>query len=272
MADQPHPAGSELLRLLTVRPAGELFVGTGYGPADKRAFGGQFLAQALRAAAATVGPGARPTSLHIQFLRAGSCAPVDYRVEPTYDGRTAMTRRVCSYQDGRLTTVATASFATELAGPEHPRAGEPIPDPAALPVTAPPGPALGVPLQDFDLRYREHGAREQFVREFYWRTAMQLPDEPILHHCAAAYLSDLYLLDTALRVHGRTMSDRSHRAGTTDAAIWFHGPIRADGWNLLRSQSPAAGSGRAVVTATLLGADGRPAATLVQEGLLAARE
>ncbi|MCV7081403.1 acyl-CoA thioesterase domain-containing protein [Mycolicibacterium insubricum] len=79
-------------------PGGEEFTATGYGPADKRAFGGQFVAQALRAAAATVTPEARPTSVHVQFLRAGTAGPVDYRVERTYDGRTAMTRRVSSRQ------------------------------------------------------------------------------------------------------------------------------------------------------------------------------
>ena len=49
--------------------------------------------------------------------------------------------------------------------------------------------------------------------------------------------------------------------GTTDSAIWFHTPVRADEWNLLRSCSPAASAGRGLVTATLFGADGRPAAT-----------
>ncbi|MCB0926340.1 MAG: thioesterase family protein [Mycobacterium sp.] len=288
--DQPE-AGAELVRLLTVEPAGsslagprargttplaepggEVFTATGYGPADKRAFGGQFVAQALRAAAATVTPGARPTSVHVQFLRAGTAGPVDYRVERTYDGRTAMTRRVCSRQDGRLNTVATVSFATELPGPVHPRATDPIPDPMQLPVTAPPGPAPGVPLHAFDLRYREHGERESFVREFHWRTAQPLPGDPILHYAVAAYLTDLYLLDTALRVHNHTVTDRHFRYGTTDSAIWFHTPVRADEWNLLRSCSPAASAGRGLVTATLFGADGRPAATLVQEGLVAARE
>lgn len=272
MGQGQQPA-AELEQLLMVRPqGGDEFLGSGYGPPDKRAFGGQFLAQALRAAAATVGPEAGPTSLHMQFLRGGTNATTGYLVERTYDGRTAMTRRVSASQDGRLNAVATVSFATPLPGPEHPRALRDVPDPGAMTVTAPPGPAPGLPLHAFDLRYAEHADGEQFVREFYWRTVTPMANDPILHYCIAAYLSDLYLLDTALRVHGHAMTDRTYRAGTTDAAIWFHAPIRADEWNLLQSRSPAASRGRALVTATLYRRDGRPAATLVQEGLVAARE
>lgn len=268
-----QPPATGLDSLLPVRAVGDdEFVGAGYGPPDKRAYGGQFLAQALCAAATGVGPGTGPTSVHMQFLRGGTNAPTTYRVERTYDGRTAMTRRVRASQGGRLIAVATVSFAAPLPGPEHPRSPTAFPDPDRLSVTAPPGPAPGLPLHEFDLRYREHAHGEDFSREFYWRTVQPMADDPIRHYCVTAYLSDLYLLDTALRVHGHTIADRIHRAGTTDAAIWFHAPARADEWNLLESRSPAAARGRAVVTATVYRADGRPVATLVQEGLLAARE
>jgi acyl-CoA thioesterase II len=68
------------------------------------------------------------------------------------------------------------------------------------------------------------------------------------------------------------MKARTHRSGTTDSSIWFHGPIRADQWNLLESRSPAAARGRGVITGSLVGGDGLIAATLVQEGLIAERE
>jgi acyl-CoA thioesterase II len=87
----------------------------------------------------------------------------------------------------------------------------------------------------------------------------------------AAYVTDVYMIDPALRVHGHSMTARTHRSGTTDSSIWFHRQIQADQWNLLESTSPAASRGRGVVEASLIRADGVVAATLVQEGLIAER-
>jgi acyl-CoA thioesterase II len=94
----------------------------------------------------------------------------------------------------------------------------------------------------------------------------------LVHTIVAAYVCDVYMIDPALQVHGHSMKARTHRSGTTDSSIWFHRPIRADQWNLLESRSPAAARGRGVITASLIGADGAIAATLVQEGLIAERE
>ncbi len=99
-----------------------------------------------------------------------------------------------------------------------------------------------------------------------------LPDDPLVHTLIAAYVTDVYLIDPALQVHGHSMAARSHRSGTTDSSMWFHRPVRADRWNLLDCRSPAAARGRGVVTASLIGRDGAVAATLVQEGLIAERE
>jgi acyl-CoA thioesterase II len=99
-----------------------------------------------------------------------------------------------------------------------------------------------------------------------------MPDDPLMHTCVALFVTDVYMIDPALRVHGHAMRDRTHRSGTTDAAVWFHRPVRADKWNLLESRSPAAARGRGVVTAQWVGADGAVCATAVQEGLTAARE
>ena len=77
---------SALLDIHALRDAGsDVWVGFGHGPAGKRAYGGQFLAQSLAAAARTVDDaGALPTSLHLTFLRGGDpTEPTDYEVEPT---------------------------------------------------------------------------------------------------------------------------------------------------------------------------------------------
>ena len=267
---------SELLAILTLSPAGtDVWAGSGYGPAEKRAFGGQFAAQSFLAAAHTVPPDAdvSPTSFHLQFLRGGLAAPTHYEVEHTYDGRTAMTRRVLGRQEGRLLTTATVSFSRSMDGPEHGRVAKLI-DPETVELTGPPGPAPGLPLGELDLRLVDSGEGDEFVRQLCWRTTIPLPDGPgaaVVHTAAALYVTYLYGIDPALKVHGHSMAARTHRSGTTDTSMWLHRPIRADRWNVLQSRSPAGARGRAVVTSTLLSADGEVCATIVQEGLVADR-
>jgi acyl-CoA thioesterase len=264
---------SDLLDLIRLVGQHDSFHAPGHGPAGKRAFGGQFVAQSMAAAGRTVAEEALPTSLHLQFLRGGdSGAPVDYDVERLYDGRTAMTRRVLARQGERLITSATVSFAVPLPGPEHGRIDGLPHDPEALAQTGPAGPSPGLPLDELDIRVVDEGSGADFLRRLYWRTTIPMPDDPLMHTCVALFVTDVYMIDPALRVHGHAMRDRTHRSGTTDAAVWFHRPVRADEWNLLESRSPAAARGRGVVTAQWVGADGAVCATAVQEGLMAARE
>jgi acyl-CoA thioesterase II len=147
--------------------------------------------------------------------------------------------------------------------PEHP---------SVLAHTGPPGPAPSLPLDELDIRIADATVDGEFVRRMWWRATVPLPDEPLLHTLIAVYVTDLYMIDPALCVHGYSMSGRTHRSGTTDSSVWFHRPIRADQWNLLESRSPAAAGGRAVITASLLDVDGAILATLAQEGLVADRD
>lgn len=262
---------SALLELLDLQAADGVFIGKASGPAGKRAYGGLLAAQSLAAACRTVGDDRSPTNLHLQFLRGGDAGEAaEYWVQEVYDGRTASTRRVESYEHGRMLTTATVSFATALAGPEHGRVAVSH-DPDALPQTGPPGPAPSLPLDEFDIRVLDEGSGEEFVRRMWWRVTTALPDDPLVHTLIAVYITDLYGIDPALAVHGHSMRSRSHRSGTTDSSIWFHQPVRAGEWNLLESRSPAAARGRGVITSSLVSADGAVAATLVQEGLVAER-
>ena len=266
---------SALLDLLDLRPGadGDAWLGPASGPEGKRSFGGQFMGQSLAAACRTVDAVKSPTNMHLQFLRGGEAgAPVDYTVVRVFDGRTAAARRVDATQDGRLLTTATVSFSAPMAGPEHGSRAALPGDPDALPRTGPAGPAPSMPLDEIDIRIEDSGVGEEFVRRLWWRVTVPLPDDPLLHTIIAAYVNDVYMIDPALQVHGHSMKGRTHRSGTTDSSIWFHRHVRADQWNLLESRSPAAARGRGVITASLVGADGAIAATLVQEGLIAERE
>lgn len=266
---------SVLLDLLDVRTTGDedTWRGAASGPAGKRSFGGQFMAQSLAAACRTVEAVKLPTNMHLQFLRGGEAGdPVSYAVQRVFDGRTAAARRVDARQDGRLLTTASVSFAAPMAGPAHGRRESMPGDPEALPRTGPAGPAPSMPLDEIDIRIDDHGAGDEFVRRLWWRSTVPLPDDPLLHTLVAVYVTDVYMIDPALKVHGHSMSGRTHRSGTTDSSIWFHRPVRADRWNLLETSSPAAARGRGVITGSLIGADGAIAATLAQEGLIAERE
>ena len=252
--------------------ADDHFTGAAAGPPDKRAYGGHLAAQALAAACRTLNSGPAPTSLHVQFLRGGDAgAPVDYQVERVYDGRTAASRRVLARQDGRLLVTATASFSMSADGPAHAQQTATV-DPESLPANGLIGPAPSLPLDEIDIRSEEDCTTGEFVRRLWWRITVPLPEDPLVHACAAVYITDIYGIDPVLAVHGHSMVDRSHRTATTDSSIWFHRPIRADRWNLLESRSPAAARGRGLMTAGLYDADGVLTATLVQEGLVVPRQ
>jgi len=266
---------SALLTLLEVQPGGtaDIWIGPASGPDGKRAYGGQFVAQSLAAACRTVDTDRLPTNMHLQFLRGGEAGDsVDYTVTRVFDGRSAAARRVDSHQDGRLLTTATVSFAIDLPGPEHGQRSSMPHDPDMLQQTGPAGPAPSMPLDEIDIRIADDTSSGEFVRRLWWRATVPLPDDALVHTLVAAYVTDVYMIDPALQVHGHSMKARSHRSGTTDSSIWFHRRVRADHWNLLESTSPAAARGRGVVAASLIDHDGVIAATLVQEGLIAERE
>jgi len=263
---------SVLAGLLQVVHAGpDSCIGPANGPAGKRGYGGHFAAQALAAAGRTVAPDRMVTSLHVQFLRGGDAGePVVYQVERVHDGRGSSSRRVLGRQGERTLISAMALFAVPADGPQHsdhpsacPRGAE---DPEALVRTGPIGPAPALPLDEIDIRVHDDRDGGEFVRRLWWRVTAELPGDPLLHACAAVYVTDIYGVDPILAVHGHSMTDRSHHAATTDSATWFHRDIRADQWNLLESRSPTAGRGRGLMTAALFGTGGQRVATCVHEG------
>src|SRR5215218_1420237 len=77
----------------------DTFVGRGPQYPWGGLYGGQIVAQALRAAAATVDGGLQPHSLRAYFIRRGDHEePVRYEVDRIRNGRTFCTRRVVARQ------------------------------------------------------------------------------------------------------------------------------------------------------------------------------
>lgn len=94
------------------------------------------------------------------------------------------------------------------------------------------------------------------------RTRGPLPDEPLMHAAAVAYLSDMGWAFARLGSAG---------GPSLDHAVWFHRPTRADEWLLLDLQPAAASGARGLYHGTIHRSDGVLAASLAQESLLRAR-
>ena len=268
-----------------------LFRGWCHAGAPLRAFGGQVAAQALVAAGRTVAPGRLVHSLHSYFMRPGDPRlPLVYEVERLRDGHSYTTRRVTAIQHGEAVFTLSASFKKPESGADRQRAMPLLPDPGLLPDPYADWAEAGsanpenywastgrltlemriVPPGSAGLPGRTAGAEEQFV---WLKSASGLPDDdPLLHVCALAYLSDLTLASTAA-LH--LQLPRSQRKGpptislaSLDHAMWFHRPFRADEWLLFAQRSPTSSDGRGLAHGEFYTRDGLLVASVVQEALI----
>jgi acyl-CoA thioesterase-2 len=233
----------------------------------QRVFGGQVAGQALVAAGRTVAPDRPVHSLHAYFIRPGDPeVPIVYTVERTRDGRSFTTRRVTAVQHGRVIFTLSASFHRPESGLEHqlPMPGVPGPDTGDR--SGPP-PAWPIEIRRAGGSPTPGGPGE--ARAMVWMRARErLPDDPLVHVCAAAYASDMTLLDSILLGHGITWDDGRLSAASLDHAMWFHRPFRADEWLLYEQRSPAASDARGLAQGTIFQGDGRMVVSVVQEGLI----
>ena len=58
------------------------------------------------------------------------------------------------------------------------------------------------------------------------------------------YASDMTLLDTAVRPHGRVWGEEGLMMASLDHAMWFHRPFRADDWLLYDQDTPSSSGSR----------------------------
>ena len=250
----------------------------------QRVFGGQVLAQALTAAAATVAASRSVHSLHGYFLVAGRTdLPIVYDVELVRDGGSFSSRRVVARQGGRVIFYLSGSFHQPEDGFEH---ADPVPDGVPEPDACPRlsevmARASGRPAslweQEWgvlDVRYvgdsspggslvdPAHPARARV----WVKVNADLPDQPTLHQAVLAYASDLTLLSASTVPHG-VLVGLTVQAASLDHAMWFHGPFRADRWLLYDQISPSASRGLGLSTGRLF-QDGRLVSDVAQEGLI----
>ncbi|CAN5593792.1 acyl-CoA thioesterase II [soil metagenome] len=256
---------ADLLHLETHGP--DTFVGPGaeypWGP---RLFGGQVVAQGLRAATATVDADRPAHSLHAYFIRPGThTEPIRYEVERLRDGKSFSTRQVVARQSaGAILNLSVAFQLPEdeadvqvaglpdgLPGPDHPSLidqgwGRLI-DRRATPVGE--GPSG------------------------YWiRLSADVGDDAALQACALAFMSDAAPSRAARSPHPELTGDAHDRGlfqgASLDHALWFHRPCQVEQWHWFSTQSHGLYGARGVVTGDVFSIDGVQVATMAQQVLL----
>ncbi|XP_046579420.1 LOW QUALITY PROTEIN: acyl-coenzyme A thioesterase 8-like [Haliotis rubra] len=252
-------------------------------------FGGQLIGQALVAAAQTVPESQFVHSLHCYFLQGGSSErPVLYHVDRTRDGKTYCSRTVKAVQRGKAVLTMQASFKKEESDPYRHQ--------CKMPETVGPDNLLNtqelakIALESEKLPEKRKAMLGMFIdepmsmefrpvdpmhlirnrnqaprRQIWIRACGHIGDNVNMHKCAAAYMSDLMLLDVALM-----SADKKASFNTTslDHSMWFHNPFHANEWMLYEMESPHCGSGRALTLGRLWRPDGVLAMSVVQEGVV----
>ena len=257
-----HPVTdlASLLALEKVKP--DAFLGAGPPLGWGRLYGGQVVAQGLRAAGLTVESPHLPQSMHAYFVRAGDeHQPVLYEVERVRDSRSFATRQVVAYQAGGAILNLIASFhapeqSTEIDAVVPPHD---VPEPATIP-DEPTGLL-------FERRSVLRRADPEPYELAWMRARGDLGDDEALHACAFAYLSDEFPLGTALGAHPLMPDWERVFTASLDHAIWFHRRFRADEWLLFELRGGGVADARGLGTARVFDRSGRHLASIAQEAL-----
>ncbi|WP_106402546.1 acyl-CoA thioesterase [Actinocorallia populi] len=232
-----------------------------------RLFGGQLLAQCVRAASLTC-PDKGVKSLHVLFPRAGSAdEPVRYEVERHHEGGTFATLAVTARQSRGVIATASVSLHTAEDGRDHQTT-------AAVPAVPGEEHRVDLDLLPWETRTTadlDSPKPEAPELELWLRSRPLEHDAEALAPALTAYATDLTLIGTALRpVDGVSQRDAGTAfiSAVTSHTLWFHRPFRTDAWLLLRQHSPLLAHGRSFGRGDVLTEDGSLVASYAQEALL----
>ena len=260
----------DLASLLDLEPHGpDTYVGVSPPYDWGRIYGGQVIAQALRAAAATV-PDDRPVhSLHAYFILGGRPdEPVRFEVDRVRNGRSFMTRRVVARQSSGAILTLEASFHVEEPGPDIVTVTPPadIPRPDDLPDVG----------WGWMLERREVPTTPGTGRALTWvRVDGSVGRDPVLQACGLAFASDTGTVMAVRALHpkseGKPWQHDVFMGASLDHAIWFHRPSRLDDWMLIDVMCQGLTGVRGLTIGHIFDIDGRHVATLTQEALVRER-
>lgn len=254
----------------------DVHVGTGPRYPWGGLYGGQIVAQALRAASLSVENDLEPHSIRAYFIRRGDhTEPVRYEVDRIRNGRSFATRRVVARQAiGAILNAESSYQRAEVS-------------PVVQTVRAPDVPSADELEQDswsdtFERAMVPPEMVRSEVRDGGGRAVAWMkvgedlgdPDDPdaqLLHRCWLAYLSDDMPTDAALRVHPvGAEPDRGDLTfcASLDHTIWFHRRLRADRWHLYDVSCHHFVGGRGLSIGHVFAAEGEHVATIAQEVLV----
>lgn len=255
--------------MMTLEPHGpDTFVASGPSYPWGGLYGGQIVAQSLRAATLTVDPAYRLHSLHAYFIRLGDAAePIRLEVDRIRNGRTFLTRRVVARQSVGAILNLAASFQIPEEGP--------INQTEQMPAVARPD------------ELQEDSWSPLFARCFlrqdiapgrvgaWLKLSEDLGDDAVLNACGLAYLSDDLPCDAVVARHPerapRGSNERRFWNASLDHAIWFHHPLRANQWHLHDFTCRGLVGTRGLSVGSIFDASGKHVATVSQEVLIRTR-
>ena len=261
-----------------------LFRGYTPKPSMPRVFGGQVMAQAMNAAARTLGVGRELHSFHAYFIRPGNpLQPIIFEVDPIRDGRSFTTRRVVAKQDGKAIYNCSLSFMDAAEGFSHQD---------SMPTSTPPDEleteqeyigrmAEKYPgkfttqtlFPEWDIRWPrgfDPYAKSTLppVLETWLRYKSPVENSPLLNQTLLAYASDFGLVAAATLPHSINPFEIDVQMISLDHGMWFHEPCKINDWIYYRAEGHWSGHGRGLNVGKLYQQDGTLLATTVQEGLI----
>src|SRR5262249_49744777 len=146
-------------------------------------YGGQIVAQGLRAASLTVDDGFLVHSLHAYFIRRGDPGePIRFEIDRVRNGRSFVTRNVIARQSVGAILSMSASFQVAEAGPAI--------QTAEMPDVAGPDALVDDTWSSMFHRRYVPGGRRRGKAQAWLRMAEDAGDDQLLQACALTYLSD----------------------------------------------------------------------------------
>lgn len=228
-------------------------------------YGGQIVAQALRAAFHSVGPEFRVHSLHAYFIRLGDAdEPIRFEVDRLRNGRTFTTRRVVARQATGAILNLDASFQVPEAAAEVQTAvlGE-VPGPDDLEDNS---------WSPMFLRRRIPTGGAPGRAAAWMKMVEPIGDDPVLQACAFAYMSDDIPTEAVVMQHPNRpqteVEEYPFFSASLDHAVWFHQPLAADEWHAHEFTCHGLLSSRGLAVGSVFRPDGTHLATIAQEVLL----
>jgi acyl-CoA thioesterase II len=244
----------------------DLFVVSGEGRTRRAAtdviaspsiFGGQLFGLAVIVAAEAAGAEFLPVSMHAQLLDRGVAgSDIDIEVSTVRDGRSSRHRSLVMTQDGRpIAAMQVALGLPSAEGARFPRRTIP----PAPPVASSDHVSPFVSRWGFNQLDVVHVGTER-THPIWIRPRLEIPDDPILHAAALAFISDMGLVMAAHEAG----EDATSVPLTVDHAIWFHGSPRFDDWTLLDAELRARHGDHGLVSASLTDTGGTLLASVSQ--------